>query len=670
MRDGYLKDGCRVVVHTQMGGSKVWAESLRVEEALSCPFEMRLSIGSADASLDGEALLGTAVHLTVEQTTGPARNFHGIVRDFSLVGFDAQEAHYEIELVPRLWLLGLDRGRRIFQGHTAIEIVTAYAQRVGLSIRNEAEFASPAREYCVQYDETALDFIHRLLEQEGIAYHFEHSSSDHTMVLSDASSSFQPTEGANPLVFRSLSQATSFPDSLLKFEARARLVTQGYAARDYHMETPNQLNSAETQAKKGKGRNYLYPSRQANSQGSKLWLERLAQAADCESKSFRGESLSPNLAPGIQFDLEAHPTETLNTTYSVTSVRHHADNSGYQNQFGAIPASQRFRPSLKTPTPRVLGSQTAIVVGPDGEDIHTDRYGRIKIRFFWDEDQERAENSSCWVRVSQTWAGNGWGTLFIPRVGQEVVVTFIDGDPDRPLVTGCVYNGENAPPIALPDLKTQTIIRSKPTKVPPTLAETLMAAGQLAIDDSPEAAAAFLFNAAEAALVGGDRVEGNEIRLEDKEEAELLYLHAQKDLQIDIEDSSTTTIYSGDETHTIEEGDLTVALNKGSESRTIAADRTTKIGGDELLAVAGNLTQTVKGDYSLTVDGDLSITVKGTLKINSTGALTVDSKAAATVKSAATLALEGLSLNGKASSGGTIDGGSMLTLKGGMVKIN
>jgi type VI secretion system secreted protein VgrG len=670
MRDGFLKDGCRVLVTTSLGGATVWAESLHAQESISRPFEIRLSLGSADATIDGAALLGTAVHVSVEQTSGPARHFHGIVRAFTLIGFDAQEAHYEVELVPRLWLLSLERGRRIFQGHTAIEIVTAYAQRAGMTIRNEAEFASPAREYCVQYDETALEFVHRLLEQEGISYHFEHTSADHTMVLSDAPGSFSQTDGANPLVFRSLSGATSFHDSLLRFESRARLVTQAFAARDYQMQTPNTLNAAETAAMQGVGRAYFYPSRQENTQNSKLWLERLAQAADCDSRRFRGECLSPNLMPGVRFDVSEHPTPSLNAEYLVTEVHHSADNAGYRNHFLAIPGTQRHRPAAVTKPPRVIGSQTAIVVGPDGEDIHTDALGRIKIRFFWDEDQARAENSSCWVRVSQTWAGNGWGTLFIPRVGQEVVVTFIDGDPDRPLITGCVYNGENAPPASLPDQKTQTIIRSKPTKVPPTLAETLMAAGQLAIDDSPEAAAAFMFSAAEAALLGGERTEGNEIKLEDKEEEELFYIHAQKDLQVDVEDSSTTTIYEGDETRTIEKGNLTVAIQEGGETRTIAANRSTEIGGNDLLAIAGNLTQTVKGNYSLTVDGNLSITVKGTLQINSTGAMTLDSKAAATVKSAATLSLEGLSLNGKGSSGGTIDGGSMLTLKGGMVKIN
>jgi type VI secretion system secreted protein VgrG len=670
VRDGFLKDGCRVLIHTALGQDAVWVESFWAEESLSRPFEIRLGLGSSAATLQGDDLLGTTAHLTIEQTTGPARDFHAMIREFSLIGFDAQEAHYEAILVPKLWLLGLDRGRRIFQGHSAIDIVTAYAQRVGLTVRNEAEFASPAREYCVQYDETALDFIHRLLEQEGIAYHFEHASSDHTLVLSDAPSSFLPAPGANPLHFRSRSEASSFHDSLLRFEARARLVTQGYASRDYEMETPNELIAAETSASLGKGRAYFYPSRQKDSSGSKLWLERLAQAADCESKTFQGESLSPNLMPGLKVDVNAHPTEALNAAYSIVRVRHEADNLGYKNRFSAIEATQRYRPQSQTPSPRVLGSQTAIVVGPDGDEIHTDSLGRIKIRFFWDEDQERGENSSCWVRVSQTWAGNGWGTLFIPRVGQEVVVTFIDGDPDRPLVTGCVYNGENAPPASLPADKTQTIIRSKPTKVPPTLAETLMAAGQLAIDDSPEAAAAFMFEAAEAALVAGDRTEGNEIKLEDKADEELLYFHAQKDLQVDVEDSSTTTIYEGDETHTLEKGDRTIALNAGSETRTIASNRSSEIGGNDQLAVAGNLTQTVKGNFSLTVDGDLSITVKGTLKINSTGAMTLDSKAAATVKSAATLALEGMALNGKASSGGTLDGGSMLTLKGGMVKIN
>jgi len=670
VRDGFLKDGCRVLIHTPLGEEAAWVESFWAEESLSRPFEIRVGLGSASATLKGESLLGKPVHFTIEQTFGPPRDFHAVIREFSLVGFDAQEAHYEATLVPKLWLLGLDRGRRIFQGHSAVEIVTAYAQRVGLTVRNEAEFASPAREYCVQYDETALDFIHRLLEQEGIAYHFEHAASDHTLVLSDAPSSFSAAPGANPLRFRSRSEATSFHDSLLRFEASARLVTQGYAARDYQMEKPNELIAAETTAALGLGRAYLYPSRQKDSSVSKLWLERLAQAADCESKTYQGESLSPNLMPGLQIHITAHPTESLNAGYSLVKVRHEADNQGYKNRFSAIEGSQRFRPAAQTPSPRVLGSQTAIVVGPEGDEIHTDAFGRIKVRFFWDEDQERGENSSCWVRVSQTWAGNGWGTLFIPRVGQEVVVTFIDGDPDRPLVTGCVYNGENAPPVSLPSDKTQAIIRSRPTKVPPTLAETLMAAGQLAIDDSPEAAAAFLFEAAEAALVGGQRTEGNEIRLEDKADEELLYLHAQKDLQIDVEDSTTTTIYEGNETHTLEEGDRMIALNKGSETRTIASNRAAEIGGNDQLAVAGNLTQTVKGNFSLTVDGDLSITVKGTLTINSTGAMTLDSKAAATVKSAATLALEGMALNGKASSGGTLDGGSMLTLKGGMVKIN
>jgi type VI secretion system secreted protein VgrG len=295
----------------------------------------------------------------------------------------------------------------------------------------------------------------------------------------------------------------------------------------------------------------------------------------------------------------------------------------------------------------VAGNHTAQVVGPAGEEIWTDEHGRIKVQFPWDQLGKKNDKSSCWIRVSQMWAGKGWGALFLPRIGQEVVVSYVDGDPDRPLVSGSVYNGTNPTPVTLPGMSSQSTIRSRSTKT-------------------------------------GDA--GNEMRFEDKKGSEEFYLHAQKDMRVEIENDLTTTVMAGNELHTVTKGNRTVKVDTGNEIHSVKGTRALDVTGNETHDNKANFTQTVTGNYELKVTGNLVIDVTGTLLIKS--AQTLDLKAgtdlganagvnfkaeagvALSAKGGASLSNEAPSISSKASGMNAVEGGGMVTLKGGLVKIN
>jgi type VI secretion system secreted protein VgrG len=313
--------------------------------------------------------------------------------------------------------------------------------------------------------------------------------------------------------------------------------------------------------------------------------------------------------------------------------------------------------------PRVSGSQTALVVGPSGEEIWTDAHGRIKVQFHWDRVGVKDENSSCWVRVSQSWAGLGWGSLFLPRIGQEVVVSYVDGDPDRPIVTGCVYNAENTTPVALPGMQTQSTIKSRSSK---------------------------------------QGSAGNEMRMEDKKDSEEFYIHAQKDMKVEIENDLSTKLVKGSETHTLEKGDRTVDVQTGKETHNVKGTRALTVTGNETHTNKADFNQAVTGNYELKVTGNLVIDVTGSISIKSGTTFQAEAGTALTSKAGTaltneagtsltnkagldltnqagtglknkagtTLDNEGAMVTNKASATQTIDGGGMLTLKGGLVKIN
>jgi type VI secretion system secreted protein VgrG len=354
------------------------------------------------------------------------------------------------------------------------------------------------------------------------------------------------------------------------------------------------------------------------------------------------------LRAGGAFTLTQHPDASLNRRYALLSVSHTASRREYTNQFVAFPASISFRPPRVTPSPRVGGSQTAIVVGPSGKEIYTDQYGRVKVQFHWDQLGKNDENSSCWIRVAHNWAGVSWGAFTLPRIGQEVVVTFLDGDPDRPLITGCVYNGDNPVPYTLPDQQTRTVLKS----------------------NSSEGGGGF-----------------NELRFEDKKDSEEIYVHAQKDMTVDVLHNQTVTvtqdravtISKGNDTLTISEGDRTVAVSKGKETHTVQDTRSVTVTGNETHSNKADFTQTVSGNFTLTVDGDITIKASGALILQSGTGMTVkagtslaaSAGTSAEVKAGTSLALQGgTTAELKAAASGTVDGGGMLALKGGLVKLN
>ncbi len=675
MRTGFTQDHVLISATTALGKDKLLVESFSGTEELSRPFGFSLAMKSAEIALDPAAIIGTTATVTVTHPTGMVRHFHGVISRFTQSGLDAAFAYYAAEMVPALWLLSLSRERKIWQNKTAVEIIESVLNAHSISFENKLTGSCPVREYCVQYDETPLDFISRLMEQEGIFYFFSFSASGHTMVLGNAPSAHADCASAT-LAFRGRSDNHNLPDSVLRFESGGRLVTQAFAGSDYDYAKPSTSLAASTSGAAGRGSIYQYPHLGGTMEGGSTRLGVQSQASQADALTASGESVCNSLHAGGAFTLTEHLNKKLNIRYVLRRVTHRASGATYSNHFDAFPASVTFRPPRSVPQPVVAGSHSAFVVGPSGEEIWTDALGRVKVKFHWDRNEKKDDTTSCWVRVTQAWAGNGWGALFIPRIGQEVIVSYLDGNPDRPIITGSVYNGEQATPVELPKKQMQAVIRSRPTKTGDGKSKSAE------IDDG--------------------RIHGNEIRFDDKKGDEELYFHAERDLKIDVEDDLETTLYKGSEEHIIKKGDRTIEVTAGNEDHTVGGTRSVSVTGDETheneanfehtvkkaytLEVTEDMEQTIKGSSTIKVTGDLVIDVTGNITFKSGGTMSISSGTGMTVKAGtelkseagtsygvkagADLKLDALSIAGKASASGEIDGGGMLTLKGGMVKIN
>lgn len=542
-------------------------------ERLSEPFELTVT-AAPRAEVDAAALVGAPARLCAS-LAAEDRTIDGIVARARAWEEGRGEDRHRLQLtiVPRAWRLGRVVQSRIFQGRTVPEIVQQVLKGGGVDVRASLSGRYAPREYCVQYRESDLDFVHRLLEDEGIVYWFEHGQDAHVLVLADAPSAHPPLAGGDQLIFREPSGAVVTDDHVDAFGTAIELRPARISLRDFDPARPA-LDLTSTAA--GEGDLDLeiydhpggYTDPAAGTARSRLRLEEQRARA----VRFEGASPCPRIAPGFTVELAEHPGG-LDGEYLITGVEHvgrqpevlgggaGAPDAPYRNRFTCLPASVPFRPERRTARPVVFGAQTAIVVGPPGEEIYTDAQGRVKVQFHWDREGKRDERSSCWIRVAQTWAGPGYGALYLPRVGQEVVVEFLDGDPDRPLVTGAVYNGANPPPLSLPAEKTRSTLRS-------------------------------------ASTPGSEG--SNELRFEDAAGQEQVYLHAQRDLSILVEN---------DETHRV----------GGNEQLTVMKDRTRHVGGNQSLQVAGNDTSTIGGAQSLQVGGSRTTTV-GAAHVETVGA--------------------------------------------------
>ncbi|MCP8467002.1 type VI secretion system tip protein VgrG [Pseudomonas sp. ZM23] len=585
---------------------------------------------------------------------------------------DASAERFRLVLRPWIWWLTLASNNRVFQNLATSDIVTSIFKGHGFTdFKLSLSGSYTPREYCVQYGETDFAFVSRLLEEDGIFWFFTHEEGKHTLVLADSNDAFPPIPNGPQVPYLGQALGVRELHGIRSAQYCLQAVAGTYSATDYQFTTPSTSLYSRAQAQTGPRAQYEHPGGYtAKARGDALTKQRV-DGLRSQEKRLVGESDCRWLVPGHWFTLTGHDDASLNIDWVLTRVTHEADHEQYRNRFEAIPKATAYRPPRTTPKPS-MHTQTAKVVGKAGEEIWTDQYGRIKIQFPWDLQGKNDETSSCWVRVVLPWSGKGFGMQFIPRIGQEVIVTFIDGDPDRPLVTGCVYNGDNALPYALPANQTQSGIKTNSSK-------------------------------------GGGGF--NELRFEDKKDAEEVFLQAQKDMKVNVLNDSTATIghdetltvqnartrtvKDGDETVTLEKGKRSVTIQTGSDSLDVKDSRTVKVGADQTHSTGGNYSHKVSGNFELVVDGNLTIKVSGTLTLQSGGSLSLKTDAdlaaqagtSVTCKAGTTLTNQagtsltnkagtnltndaGVSLTNKASATQTVDGGGMLTLKGGLVKIN
>jgi type VI secretion system secreted protein VgrG len=582
-------------VTTGLGADALLLERFTGEEDVSQPFRFSLEMLGENAAIDPAALLRKPIAVTVEIPGGKQRHFHGIVSRFVAGGRRAGLTIYRAEMVPWLWFLSLTNDCRIFQNLDAAEIIEKVFKEKGFSDYKLKLMARlPKRVYCVQYRESDLAFVSRLLEDEGIFYFFEHTESAHTLVLTDHPSQVPPCPEV-PKLRMTATQAWQMAEEplVLGVEMAHAAVTERIELTDYDFEKPSASLRADA-AGEQKDEVYDYPGKYTVKGDGDRYARLSLEQKESERALLHGESNSASLVCGHKFDLDEHANKSLNKSYHVLRVRHTASignyttaDSAYEytNTFDAIPASVPYRPPLVTPRAVVRGSQTAVVVGPGGEEIFADKYARVKVQFHWDRQGKKDQNSSCWVRVSSAWAGKNWGFIQIPRIGQEVIVDFLEGDPDQPIITGRVYNAEQMPPYTLPANITQSGILTRSSK-------------------------------------GGTGANANEIRFEDKKGSEQLFIHAEKNEDHEVENDRTKWV-GHDETVTVDHDrtehvkhDETITIDNNrtetvhkNETITVDKNRSRSVGGDETVAVTGRQAISVTGDQSVAVDGQQSVTV-------------------------------------------------------------
>ena len=578
--------------------------SLEGEEGLSRLFRFRLEVVSSNASVAPADLVGKGITVSVASGQGGDRYFHGIVRRLAL-GAPLDEARsYIVELVPWLWFLTRTADCRIYQNQSTVQIVEQIFGDLGFTdYQSKLTGSYSPREYCVQYRETAFQFVSRLLEEEGIFYYFSHDDGKHTLILADDASAYAPCPESS-VVYVPIEPRVQPSDRIVGWQHAYEYRSGKFTLTDYNFEQPTNslVSSAPTAVSLPQISSYEvfdYPGIYLDTgRGSTLAGLRVG-ADETPYDAVWARSTYRTFTPGGTFTVTRHTDQAeVNQSFVITSIEHRAGGQElYGNRFEAIPSSVVYRPEARTPRPMIRGTQTAVVVGSSGEEVWPDKYGRIKVQFHWDRLGKNDENSSCWIRCAQAWTGATWGVLFLPRIGQEVVVSFLEGNPDRPLIIGTVANANEMPAYTLPDNKTRSYIRTRSSKQ-------------------------------------GESTASNEIRFEDLKGSEELYIHAQKDLNEIVENNRTLTVGSnkaddgsqtitvykdrtitvqtGNESTTIKQGNRTVEIDQGNESTTIKqGNRTVEIdtGNDTLTIKQGNLSIQMNAG-SGTIEAAQTITLK------------------------------------------------------------
>ena len=559
------------------------------------------------------------------------RYINGIVTHFFQAGRNSDLCRYGATIRPNLWLLTQTTNCRIFQNKSVPKILEEVFEIYALNdFQNNLKGSYKDLDYVVQYNETAFDFVSRLMEEYGIFYYFVHNSDNHMLVLGDDANTDLPCPSIASNSVRYLREEES---SWSEFDIITECIfndvyTSGQVSlADYNFANPTVDLKVTITGENNTSSHYEYPGRYDEAEdGNSLARIRLEEM-ESNSKTLHGQSLCRGFIAGHRFKLSGFYREDANGDYVLKKINHGCSRHEYKNFFEAFPLSVPFRPGRKTSKPIIPGAQTAIVVGPNNKEIWTDNYGRVKVQFHWDQEGVSDDNSSCWVRVSQAWAGKSWGTFFLPRIGMEVVVEFLEGDPDRPIITGTVYNGQQTLPYSLPEKQATSTIKSQSTE-------------------------------------GGDGF--NEIRLDDTKEKEEFYLRAQKDMNTLIQNDLSLTVESGNEVHAVKKGNRTVNIDEGNETHSVAGIRNITVTKEEIHKNENNFSHTVEGNYVLTISGDLTIDVSGNISLKSGQSSTYETSTETIIKAGSTLTTEaGGSHTSKSGTSMTLDAGTSLKETGG-----
>ena len=666
-----------VIVSSPLGPDVLLLNKMIARDELGRPFQYELFLRSEEPDIKYDDIVGQMVTIKASSQERTTRYFTGYVNNFvqdseddDVIGTE-ERIGYRATLVPWIWFLSRTADCKIFQEKKAPEIIKDVFRDNGFSdFKDSLTGTYRTWEYFVQYRETDFDFVSRLMEQEGIYYYFEHTDGKHTLVLSDSVSSHPESPNASELIYRD-KKAPGMEDHVKRWSVSTKVNQGVFAQTDYDFEEPGKnLFSKKIISRShahADGEVFDYPGQYTvvgDGDGySKVQIEHLQATQELAV----GMTEHEGVITGYTFNLKEHKRRDQNREYLVTSSQitlvsgafgeSGTERSGQSEQpfmscqFTALDTARQFRTQPTTPRPFVHGPQTAVVVGPSGDEIHTDKYGRIKVQFHWDRVGKSDENSSCWIRIAQNWAGKKWGFINIPRIGHEVLVEFLEGDPNRPLVTGSVYNADLMPPYGLPDNATQSGIKTHSSKE-------------------------------------GTADNFNEIRFEDKKDSEEIYFHAEKDFNRVVENNDTLKIGFDKK----DKGDRTVEVfnnetykvgagegdcEDGSQTFVIYKDRfgILKTGNDRLLVLKGDQTIVIgKGDQSMTIgkgdqvisilNGGHTIDVKKNILIKAGDQITLETgESKIVMKKDGTITIKGKEIKFTASSKFNVKATSKIDLK-------
>ena len=623
-------------------------------DQISGLFEFQIEVLSKNHSITPDQLIGKTVDVTIQNDQKPV--FNGYVSRFTYGEVVADNLRsYRLTMVPWLWFLSKNNNHRIFQEKTTKEIITQVFKDLGF---NDYDFKASGnatkREYCLQHNESDLNFVSRLLEEDGIAYYFEQKKGSHVMHIVDAANAYQACAETD-LTYSKGNQPNT---QLTRWEHVYDFRKGKWSLNDYDYASPtkSQLQTTASTSKFANVKNYEhyeYTPYHDFSGIKDLTVKRI-EAEETPLNIIEASSDCSSFYAGGKFKLSKHAVKQEQGNYIITAVRHRVYDNSYlaganegQSEYGndivCIPDDVHYRPPLTHNKPWMQGPQSATVVGPSGEEIYVDKEGRIKVQFHWDREGKDDENSSCYIRVMQPWAGAGWGTSFIPRIGMEVVINFFDGDPDRPIISGAVYNGDNKPPF---NSKTQSGIKTRSSKE-------------------------------------GSNANSNELRFDDNKGSEQIFIHAEKNLDTEVENDETLTvdndrtkIVKHDENSTINnDRNKTVDNNQSetigsdkkidvgkSHTEDIAENKTENIGKNSSLDIGDNSTASIKNNMSVDVGKNLNEDVGKAFTLNAGDQITLKAGSASiTMKKNGDISIKGKNINIKGS-GNVIIKGSKVTL--------